>query len=164
MPDAEEQDMAASGRWRLGEMFHVGLTVSDIERSIEFYRDTLGMTLIRRRPSVTAAYVAQQTGYEGVELGVASFKVSEGSRQSLELVQYTNRPSPAADPATNRAGSSHLCLLVEDLRACYEDLLARGVHFVSEPVTITEGPNQGGLVIYMRDPDGYTLELFQPAA
>jgi len=144
-------------------MFHVGLTVSDIEQSIAFYRDVLGMTLVRRRPSVTAAYVARQTGYEGVELGVASFEVSEGSPQSLELVQYTNRPGPATDPATNRAGSSHLCLLVDDLRACHNDLLARGVQFVSEPVTITGGPNQGGLVVYMRDPDGYTLELFQPA-
>lgn len=163
MSDAEGPDAGKRGGWRLGEMFHVGLTVSDIERSIEFYRDLLGMTLIRRRPSVTAQYVAQQTGYEGVELAVASFKVREGSQQSLELVQYTNRPCPPGDPATNRAGSSHLCLLIDDLRSCREELSARGVQFVSEPVTITEGPNQGGLVIYMRDPDGYTLELFQPA-
>ncbi len=56
-----------------------------------------------------------------------------------------------------------MCLIVDDLRSCREELSAGGVQFVSEPVTITEGPNQGGLVIYMRDPDGYTLELFQPA-
>lgn len=152
------------GQWQLGEMVHLGLTVSDIERSIAFYRDLLGMTVFRRRPHVAADYVSQQTGYEGVELSVASMKVREESQQSLELVQYLNQPGAAGDPATHRPGSSHLCLQVDDLRGCYEDLLAHGVEFRSEPVTITEGPNTGGLVIYMRDPDGYTLELFQPVS
>ena len=161
-PDAGEPDLREKPKWQLGAMYHLGLTVSDIEQSIEFYRDLLGMTLIRRRPSVTAEYVSLQTGYEGVELSVASLKVNGESRQSLELVQYVNNPGPASDPATNRPGSSHLCLVVDDLRSCYEDLASRAVQFKSEPVTITEGPNKGGLVIYLRDPDGYTLELFQP--
>ena len=152
-----------STEWRLSDIHHLGLTVSDIERSIRFYRDVLGMELIRRRPHVAADYVSRQTGYEGLELNVASFKVGEESRQSLEVVQYMNHVGPPSDPATNRAGSSHLCLLVDDLRSCYADLLAQGVRFKSEPVTITSGPNEGGLVVYLYDPDGYTLELFQPA-
>ena len=49
-----------------------------------------------------------------------------------------------------------------DLRACYAALQAQGVRFKSAPVTIMAGPNQGGLVVYFFDPDGYTLELFQP--
>ena len=53
-------------------------------------------------------------------------------------------------------------MLVDDLRASYEDLRERGVRFKSEPVEISAGPNQGGLVVYLYDPDGYTLELFQP--
>lgn len=149
--------------WQLGDFHHIGLTVSDIERSISFYRDLLGMTLVRRRPQVDNDYVALQTGYAGVVLSVASFKVAPDSAQSLELVQYLNHNGPAAETATNRAGNSHLCLTVSDLRACYRDLQARGVRFKSEPVMITAGPNQGGLVVYFFDPDGYTLELFQPA-
>ena len=39
----------------------------------------------------------------------------------------------------------------------------QGVRFHSDPVEITAGPNKGSLVIYMYDPDGYMLELFQPA-
>ena len=46
--------------------------------------------------------------------------------------------------------------------ACHADLKAKGVRFKSEPVSITAGPNAGGLVVYFYDPDGYTLELFQP--
>ena len=148
--------------WKLGDIHHLGLTVSDIERPIHFYRDVLGMTLVGRRPRVTADYISKQTGYEGLELNVASFRVRDDSKQSLEVVQYLNNEGPPREPATNRSGSSHLCLLVDDLRSCYDDLSAQGVRFKSEPVTITAGPNEGGLVVYLYDPDGYTLEMFQP--
>lgn len=156
MPDA------ASSSWSLGELHHLGLTVADIERSIAFYRDTLGMTLHRRRPHVDNDYVALQTGYPGVVLNVASFKVHPDSLQSLEVVQYMNHAGPPAETQTNRAGNSHLCLTVDDLRACHAALKSKGVKFKSDPVTITAGPNAGGLVVYFYDPDGYTLELFQP--
>ena len=150
--------------WKLSDIHHLGMTVSDIERSISFYRDVLGMTLVRRRPKVDADYVARQTGYDGVELNVASFKVSPDSNQSLEVVQYMNHTGEPLEQATNRPGSSHLCLLVDDFQNCYADLRAKGVRFKSEPVTITAGPNKGGIVVYFYDPDGYPLELFQPPA
>lgn len=148
--------------WQLGDLHHLGLTVADIERSIAFYRDLLGMTLHRRRPKVDNEYVALQTGYSGVVLNVASFKIAPDSAQSLEIVQYMNHPGQPADNATNRPGNSHLCLTVNDLPACYAELKAKGVRFKSDPVTITHGPNAGGLVVYFYDPDGYVLELFQP--
>ena len=149
-------------RWQLVGMHHLGLTVRDLERSIRFYRDLLGMELIRRRPRVSADYVAKQTGYPGVELDVASFRVSPNSPQSLEVVQYLSQAGQPCEVTTNQAGSSHLCLLVDDLHHCYEQLSRDGVQFKSEPVEITAGPNQGGWVVYFNDPDGYTLELFQP--
>ncbi len=149
--------------WKLRELHHVGLTVADLERSIAFYGGTLGMILLRRRPDVDNDYVALQTGYPGVVLNVASFKVTPDSFQSLEVVQYMNHVGPPAETATNRSGNSHLCLTVDDLCACHADLLTKGVRFKSEPVTITAGPNAGGLVVYFYDPDGYTLELFQPS-
>jgi len=147
----------------LGDLHHLGLTVADIERSIHFYRDLLGMTLFRRRPHADNDYLTLQTGYPGVVLNVASFKVSPDSGQSLEVVQYMNHAGPPAETATNRPGNSHLCLTVDDLRACHADLKSRGIRFKSEPVAITAGPNIGGLAVYFYDPDGYTLELFQPA-
>jgi catechol 2,3-dioxygenase-like lactoylglutathione lyase family enzyme len=148
--------------WQWGDLHHVGLTVSDMERSIAFYRDVLGLTLVGRRPRVESDYLGQQTGYQGVVLSVASFKVRPDSPQSLEVVQYLSQAGPPAETATNRAGNSHLCLTVDNLHACYQSLLARGVRFKSAPVAITAGPNTGGFVVYFFDPDGYTLELFQP--
>jgi catechol 2,3-dioxygenase-like lactoylglutathione lyase family enzyme len=155
------EEMPRAG-WRLEDVHHLGLTVADIERSIAFYRDVLGMTLHRRRPRVDNDYVEQQTGIAGVVLNVASFKVSGDSPVSLEVVQYMNHVGTAAETATNRPGNSHLCLTVDDLRSAFDDLLAQGVRFKSQPVTITAGPNTGGLVVYFQDPDGYVLELFQP--
>ena len=154
----------AQSGWTLGQVHHLGLTVGDIERSIRFYRDALGMSLVGRRPKVAADYVAQQTGYEDVELSVASFKVTPDSPQSLELVEYLTHTGQASETASNQPGISHLCLLVDDFDACYASLTAQGVRFKSPPVTITAGPNKGGLVAYLFDPDGYMLELFQPPA
>lgn len=153
----------ARAPWQLNDVHHLGLTVADIERSIHFYRDLLGMTLHRRRSHVDNDYIANQTGYPGLVLNVASFMVSPGSPVTLEVVQYMNQAGPPAETATNRSGNSHLCFTVTDLRACHAALKEHGVLFRSEPVSITAGPNQGGLVAYFYDPDGYTLELFQPA-
>jgi glyoxylase I family protein len=139
---------------------HIGLTVSDLETSIRFYRDLLGMIVIGRREA-SDDYVGDQTGYLGVHLSTASLRPAPDSCQSLEIVQYRSHAGSKADPATNRPGNSHLCLEVLDLRRMYEQLRSHGVRFRSQPVLITSGPNQGGLVIYLYDPDDYIIELFQ---
>ena len=148
--------------WQLADIHHLGLTVADIDRSIEFYRDTLGMTLIGRRPCVEEDYVAKQTGYAGVKLGVASFRIRPDSLNSLEIVEYLNHTCEPADTSTNRPGGTHLCIVVDDLEAAYKDLKLKGVRFKSDPVEIMAGPNRGGKVIYFFDPDNYVLEMFEP--
>lgn len=148
--------------WQLSDIHHLGMTVSDIERSIHFYRDTLGMTLVGRRECVEEGYVAQQTGYDGVQLSVASFRIRPDSPNSLEVVQYLNHTGEPVDTSTNRPGGTHLCILVDDLVTAYEQLKSQGVRFKSAPVEITAGPNRGGKVIYFFDPDNYVLEMFEP--
>ena len=149
--------------WQLCDIHHLGMTVSDIERSIAFYRDTLGMTLVGRRECVEEGYVAKQTGYDGVRLSVASFRIRPDSPSSLEVVQYLNHTGEPVDTSTNRPGGTHLCILVDDLSAAYKQLMSQGVRFKSDPVEITAGPNRGGKVIYFCDPDNYVLEMFEPA-
>ena len=147
----------------LTSLHHVGLTVSDIERSVRFYRDLLGLELLRRR-SADAEYLGQQTGYAGVKLEVASFQLSPDVPQTLELVQYATHAGGSQPMATNLAGNAHLCFCVADLPAAYELLLTRGVRFRSPPVSITSGPNQGGSAVYLYDPDGFVIEFFQRPA
>ena len=150
-----------NANWRFTGLHHLGLTVTDIDKSIEFYRDILGMKLLRRRET-DADYIGLQTGYPGVKLAAASFKPCPESQQSMEVVQYLTNTGEPIKLATNRPGSSHLCLTVDDIQAAHDSMKAQGVQFRSEPVTITSGPNEGGCVIYLYDPDGYTIELFQP--
>jgi catechol 2,3-dioxygenase-like lactoylglutathione lyase family enzyme len=148
--------------WQLGGVHHVGLTVRDLGRSIRFYQDVLGLRLLARRVA-DAEYVGRQTGYPGVRLEVASFQLGPGGRPTLELAQYLSHVGDRELPATNSPGQAHLCCAVDDLCRAYEALRAQGVSFRSEPVAITAGPNRGGLVVYMYDPDGFTIELFEPA-
>ena len=60
-------------------------------------------------------------------------------------------------------GTAHLCFLVDDLVDVHQRLVDAGVDtFVSPPVLVDTGINTGGWGIYLRDPDGIVLEIFQP--
>jgi catechol 2,3-dioxygenase-like lactoylglutathione lyase family enzyme len=147
--------------WRLSRVHHIGITVADIERSVRFYRDVLGLTLLRRR-SAGAAYIGEQTGYPGARLEVASFTTHPESGITLEIAQYVTHPGPGLEPGTNRPGAAHLCFQVENIHAAYDALRRQGVTFKSAPVAISSGPNEGGFGVYISDPDSFTIELFQP--
>jgi catechol 2,3-dioxygenase-like lactoylglutathione lyase family enzyme len=140
---------------------HTGITVSDLGRSLAFYRDVLGMKVMAQQVG-TAPYLTTMTGFPGVRLKVAFLKVHDNSEHVLELLEYASHPGPKQEQATNRPGNCHLCFMVEDIWNMYESLRANGVHFKSEPTPITAGVNAGGYGVYLLDPDGVTLELFQP--
>ena len=146
---------------KLTSVFHTGFTVSDIDRSIAFYRDALGMQLVHRQEG-TAPYLATVTGFPGVRLQMAFLKILPDDPHVLELLQYASHPAEPTDRATNRPGNGHLCLKVDDLHEWYRKLSAKGVTFVSEPVRVTAGINEGAYAVYLRDPDGFTIELYQP--
>jgi len=147
---------------KLTSVFHTGFTVSDIERSIVFYRDVLGMALIHRQQG-TAPYLATVTGFPGARLQMAFLKISPDDPQVLELLEYSSHPADPTDRATNRPGNGHLCFKVDDIHEWHRFLSAQGVRTISEPARITAGVNEGAWAIYLRDPDGFTIELYQPA-
>jgi catechol 2,3-dioxygenase-like lactoylglutathione lyase family enzyme len=143
----------------VGSVYHTGFTVSDIERSLTFYRDVLGLKLVKRQTG-TAPYLATVTGFEGVRLEIALLQPADGGSM-LELLQYVSHPAPATDRATNRPGNGHLCFKVDDVRGACAELRRRGVTLVSEPTEITAGAHAGGWAVYLRDPDGFTVELYE---
>jgi len=67
----------------------------------------------------------------------------------------------ARTPGTVPVGSSHLSLRVEDLDAVLERVERFGGHQVTDPVDVDRGMNAGARAVYLRDPDGYTVELIQ---
>lgn len=146
---------------KIESVYHTGFTVSDIERSIEFYRGVLGLQLYRRQQG-TAPYLSTITGFAGARLEIALLRTPDGEGM-LELLQYVSHPAPPTDRATNRPGNGHLCFKVADIHEACAELRQRGVHLISDPVEITAGVHRGAFGIYLRDPDGFTIELFQPA-
>ena len=73
-------------------------------------------------------------------------------------------PGAKLDPRTNNVGSAHLALIVDDLRAMHRELKGRGFRFKGEPIEIPAGPNKGNWMVYLLDPDDFTLELIQIGA
>ena len=145
----------------IGEAHHTGLSVGNLERSIAFYRDLLGMTLVGQQDG-TAPYLSTITGFPSVRLRQAFLKANPSATHVLELLEYISHPSEPIPAGTNRPGSAHLCFRVPDIRALHERLSSAGVPFVSPPEPVTHGVNTGALACYLRDPDGFTVELFQP--
>ena len=141
-------------------ILHTGLTVRDLDRSLAFYRDQLGMELVFAQEK-QGGYLAEIVGYPGAHVRMAHLAFA-GDAQRLELFQYLH-PEPAGSPGEPRdVGITHVCLVVADLPAAYERLRAQGVGFVSPPVPVDTGANAGGMGLYLRDPDGVLVELFQP--
>lgn len=144
-------------------LHHTGYTVSDLDRSVAFYRDVLGCEILATQEK-EGGYLAAIVGYPDAHVRMAHLRLP-GSEHVIELFEYLAPAGGRADVEPRNVGASHLCFIVADLAALYASLLERGMTtFVSPPVEVDTGVNRGGLALYLRDPDGITVELFQPAA
>jgi catechol 2,3-dioxygenase-like lactoylglutathione lyase family enzyme len=151
---------------KVAEVFHTGLTVSDLDRSIAFYRDLLGLELVTQWDSAQP-YLRTIVGYPDAELRIALLRVPSSSTgvsgHHVELLQYRSPRGTRGDAGTYIPGNAHIAFMVEDLDAAYAELSAKGVRFKSAPVEINHGRNRGGKAVYLFDPDDITLEFIQPA-
>ena len=140
---------------------HIGITVSDLARSIAFYRDLLGFNVAYERGEVMAEYMPRLVGVPGARLKIAGLDVPG---LHLDLLEYIEPKGLAAAGVTYDVGNGHIGFTVDDIWAAYQLLDGAGVRFKSEPVSITQGPNKGGWAVYFTDPDGVTLEMIQRAS
>jgi lactoylglutathione lyase len=150
----------------LADVLHFSFTVSDIDRSVEWYTGVLGLELVNRQRQENA-YTRQLVGMPDAVLEVARLKIPDRSPGSsdhlLELVQYVVPVGERVPLRTNSPGVAHLAFLVDDIHDRHRRMRDAGVEFRGDPVEITAGTNQGGWVCYFSGPDGETLELLEPA-
>ena len=140
---------------------HTGITVSNLERSLAFWRDILGFELSHTAHQ-TGEMAKEITGVAGAELKLAVLRAPGGHK--IELLEYLAPPDRkrlALKPCD--VGSVHVALLVDDLDAALESIAASGWKAAGKPQTLKTGPNAGKRVVYVRDPDGTTIELMQSA-
>lgn len=151
----------------IDDVLHFSFTVSDIDRSVDWYVDVLGLELVHRQRGDNE-YTRTLVGFPDAVLEIALLRVPgvipRRSSHMLELLQYVCPVAGLRAPATNNVGAAHLAFVVDDLQSEFERLRERGVRFVSPPVQIVEGVNAGAATCYLRDPDGITLEMFQPSS
>lgn len=121
---------------------HTMLPVSDLNRSIDFYTQLLGMDVMRLR----------NKPQENIEVGYLGYG-SEDDGPALELIQS----GTASNHAKMAPWSGHVALYVSDLYKLCEMLKREGVIFIRAPGP--KGPGGVGLVAFIQDPDGYAIEL-----
>lgn len=138
----------------------IGVTVSDLDRSIAFYRDVLSFKVVRQ-DEATGAQLEKLEGVFGAHTRSARLQLGD---ESLVLTQYLaprGRSIPA-DMRSNDPAFQHVAIVVSDMDRAYARLRARRVRYVStEPQTLPAwNPAAGGIrAFYFADPDDHTLEL-----
>ena len=143
-----------------GHLHHVGLTVSDLERSVWFYRDLLGLP-VRERDEMKGGQLEIVTGVAGPHVRIADLDFGNGG--TLELTEYLAPPGSSVHPRPTDAGHTHVGIEVDDIDLAYSRLVEAGITLRSEPVTLENaGPFwTGARVVHALDPDGVTVELVQ---
>ncbi|MBF9133001.1 VOC family protein [Plantactinospora sp. S1510] len=143
---------------------HVGISVSDLDRSVAFYQALTGADPVVRDESMHGAGFARSQGLPITRLRYATFRLNN---LGIDLIQFQEPTGKAAEVAANRPGSMHLCFEVEDLRTVYDRMRDAGFEFLGPPYTFTveevSPPDAAGTeVAYFNDPDGTNLELIAP--
>ena len=143
----------------IGNMHHVGITVRDLESSLQWYERTFG---------VTREFIAHGTGPDlstavGVKDANLRFAFLRFGNCVVELLCYDNERDETFERSNADVGSTHICIDVPDLQAAYDDFRAKGIDFLAPPLHIDDGPLAGCSFVYFKDPNGVTLELFETA-
>jgi len=124
-------------------ILHTMVRVGDLDRSIQFYTETLGMELLRRKDYPDGKFTLAFLGYG-----------SEAEDSVLELTHNWD-----TDSYEIGTGYGHIAIETEDVYAACEKIRERGGNVTREP-----GPMKHGTTVlaFVEDPDGYKIELLGP--
>jgi catechol 2,3-dioxygenase-like lactoylglutathione lyase family enzyme len=135
---------------------HTGIVVSDMERSLKFYRDLMGL-----KPVIDfteeGKFIDTISNLEGVRLRMVKLVAEDGGM--IELLHYALHPrQPRGENRLCRIGPTHVAFTVNDVDKVYAEWSAKGVECNSEP---TVSPDGKAKLFFCRDPDGTFLEIVQ---
>jgi lactoylglutathione lyase len=123
-------------------MLHTMLRVGDLDRSIAFYTDVLGMQLLRRKEYPSGRFTLAFLGYG-----------PESDQTVLELTHNWDTSSYELGDAYG-----HIALGVEDIRSTCAAISGKGGRVVREPGPMKHGST---VIAFVEDPDGYKVELIE---
>ena len=134
---------------------HIGIVVTDMEKSLKFYRDLLGLK-IKSLVDEEGEFLDNMLAYENVKNRVAKLYAKNGNA----LVELINSKSYGnkKDRDFFTIGASHFAFTVDDLEKTYEHLVKNGVKFTAPP---QQTPDGFAKVTFCEDPDGTPIELVE---
>jgi catechol 2,3-dioxygenase-like lactoylglutathione lyase family enzyme len=139
---------------------HTGMTVSSLDAALDFWVRVLGFKHLYTWEFNATEFIAQMVGVPGAAMRLA---MVEGPGHWIELIEYT---APADrqvyHPRSSDVGSVHIGFYVTGLDALLERVAQEGWFAVGEVQTVAEGEREGLRIIYVRGPDGVTIEFLEP--
>ncbi len=136
---------------------HTALSVEDIERSLKFYCELLGFTVLKRLepdPALPQGKVLDLQEDAGAK--IAHLELGGVMLELFQFVKPLGKPLPKEFTQADH-GFTHIALKTQDTKAAYQYLVDRDVEFYSEPVEFRPGV----WICFFRGPDGETIELRQ---
>ncbi|NRQ33404.1 VOC family protein [Nonomuraea sp. NN258] len=143
---------------------HVGISVSDLDASIAFYRALTGREPVVAGETMDSVPFGRSQGLSDAKLRYATINLDN---VGIDLIEFREPAGERTNGAANRPGSMHLCFKVDDFEAVYRRMKEAGYDFLGDDYTFVEGevtPRAalGTRVAYFNDPDGTNLEIIQP--
>ncbi len=142
---------------------HIGITVTDLERSARFWSALLDVT---HGPveQLRGPQLGRLAGYDSAHVDRCWLTLPGGLH--LELLQYLEPDAERYEPGTAHPGNVHVCLTVDDMESAHAHATACGAVPVTDGgwIEVPTGPRAGTRIGYLHDPDGVTLELLQHPA
>lgn len=134
---------------------HTGIVVSDLDKSLYFYRDLLGFKLFKENLE-SGNYIDSVLSLKNISVKTVKMKAPDGNM--IELLYFKSHPKKPGNMDITGIGCSHMAFTVDDIKKEYERLLEEGVEFNSAPRISPDGYAK---VAFCRDPDGVWIELVE---
>jgi catechol 2,3-dioxygenase-like lactoylglutathione lyase family enzyme len=152
---------AADENVRLDRVHHIGINVSDLHRSIGFYRDLFGVDPLFVN-DMRGEGLATGAGLPEADLRFCMMKISNVVLEIIEWRTPNAKPALADGP---HVGGFHIAFEVDDIDAVHRALQARGIEFTAALHRFGEADEApsiaGATFVYFKDPDGIGLEVYQ---
>ncbi len=153
--------MADASTWKPLSLFHFTLSVQSLERSIAFYT-AVGFRVLRNNADVIwPDYVATQFGLERAQGRGALLAIGDGDLHTrLDLIQWLEPVARLPDTPLATTAPRIIAIRVQNVRAAYAELRARGIEFITPPRG-PDAPTGIEAVVCCRDPDRTIVELIE---
>jgi glyoxylase I family protein len=141
------------------DYLHVGISVRNLNKSVKFYTEVLGMEE-GIRVSHKGETISKVVAVEDAEVDVGY--VTKGNHR-LELIEYKNKDNAKLNTtykSQDDPGLVHIAFIVDDVDEIYQKIKDLGYEFNSAPMVTREN---GPKIAFFRGPDNVIIELYQKA-